>query len=680
MDKLRLHHLERLLEVRGSNGVVQADDISVLTCGCLVSEVEFSSKSGDGVKSTCPTCNTEESILAPITPLRELSSILKELRSAQMHSNARRRSSSRKSIHDDQRPNMDLLGLFYNYARDDSNNTASTGTQTTGIPIQAPNETDISSPMARALTNISLSPEERYTDSILEARQSTAWESALLSGMNEQSEYNFSKCFPLYRKLTTFQTQQPKINIASLSFRLGSMIRKSYRYLSTCIHSHMDHNLGHEITRYVLASSKRWDIYQMNNENKKAIQYSSGKASGECAVGLNELQLPKNPGIVIRNDFTGSTAANTADDLKKWLDQWEIVRCCLSRNLILLAGSRGTLRLLDLHGNPLYTYVTNFPIRCIAVSPSENLIACAITAKERVSQKEQPFIILHKLHWKDRQLVSVEPITITIPYRDPIKLINFNLSLSHLVCSTLWESRYFVVKLVSKGAGDFYRPRLVWTDVREGGRDTNPGSERGERSSDDDIMMDNEGITDIHFGKRGSNTVVLTFCSLKNRPPVVVQLEGDTMDHKYVHGDSYSQAISGHSSSNSAHEADTDEFDHTSAITSASPLFKIHEVGTYIHKVALLPRGDGMAFLDRDGRIFVASTPNFSSRQAKRLVVLIGETMGAERYTTAASIRFSADGSKILVVDRRGLLQVFDFAKGIPGYDADVTKCKLVSS
>lgn len=687
MDQLKLHHLEKLLEVPTARGPVQANDISVLTCGCLVSESEYTLENANPEEGICPHCSKIGQILAPIEPLRELYVMLKELRASQSHSKSRRHSSSKKSIQDEQRPNMDLLGLFYNYAREDPKISTSAATNAIPIPNASDSETQlVHSSVARALTSLSLSPEDRYTDSMVDNRPSTAWETVLLSGMNEQSEYNFSKCFPLYRQLTSYQTPLLKSIMSALPFRLGSaMIRKSFRYLTTCIHSYIDRGQGREVSRYVLLSPKRWEIHLINNDTKKTSLISCGKSSGEFGSDPNLVAAPLLEGIVIRNDFSGSSSSTTTEDIKRRLNLWEMVQCRLSQNLLLLSGSRGTLRLLDINGAPLYTYVTNFPIRCIAISPSENLIACAITAKERVSGKEQPFIILHKLHWNNlysntRQLVSVEPITITIPYRDPIKLINFNLSLSHLVCCTVWESRYFVVKLSGKGAGDFNRPRLVWTDVRDLGRDPHPSSDRGDRSSEDDVMMDNEGITDIQFGKSGTNTVVLTFCSLKNRPPLVIQLEGETMDHNYSHGDVFSLAISGHSSNHSYKDDEDEDFDRSSAIKSASPLFKIHQVGTYIHRVALLPRGDGMAFLDREGRIFVAATPNFSSRQAKRLVVLLGETMGAERFTLAASIRFSADGSKIIVVDRRGLVQIFDFAKGVPGSDVDVIKCKLISS
>lgn len=90
-------------------------------------------------------------------------------------------------------------------------------------------------------------------------------------------------------------------------------------------------------------------------------------------------------------------------------------------------------------GEPIYTYLTNFPIRCIAISPNENLIACSITGRERISDKEQPFIVLHRMVVHEESWISfVDPILITVPYRDPIKLVNFNASSSHIICATVW--------------------------------------------------------------------------------------------------------------------------------------------------------------------------------------------------------------------------------------------------
>ena len=66
MDQLKLHHLEKLLEVPTARGPVQANDISVLTCGCLVSESEYTLENANPEEGICPHCSKIGQILAPI--------------------------------------------------------------------------------------------------------------------------------------------------------------------------------------------------------------------------------------------------------------------------------------------------------------------------------------------------------------------------------------------------------------------------------------------------------------------------------------------------------------------------------------------------------------------------------------------------------------------------------------
>ena len=61
---------------------------------------------------------------------------------------------------------------------------------------------------------------------------------------------------------------------------------------------------------------------------------------------------------------------------------------------------------------------------------------------------------------------SVDPLTITIPYRDPIKIMNFNASSTHLIIATSWETRYLIIRLTNNRQNDNYRkPRLVWSEI-----------------------------------------------------------------------------------------------------------------------------------------------------------------------------------------------------------------------
>lgn len=747
METLKLSDLESLLRFPGTprsanpNGLI--DDASVLTCGCLVSESYFVSSNS----TKCPNCQQPQvSLLKPVAPLRELYHVVQQLNS--QLSRARRR--SHRNSHESLRhvgvsksssaESMDLLGLFFKYAKEENTNPEFNDVSypSSAQPI------DIKTPAAAAITLGSISPHnntikskiptntpplQKDTISVDEPRSN--FDENMLANLNEEKEFNFSKCFPFYRKLTTYPTQQLKFNFSSITsnpFKSGgnSMIKKSTRYIASSIHTYNESAL--EVTKFVLLSEKRWEVYQYISGTDNPQLLCCGKLNGEYGKNFGGLKSnnSKNEEIIIKNDFTGNSSSNQTsnvstnnDDIKKRLGSWEHLYCKIAANFLLIAGTKGIMRVFNLNaeagevGKPIYTYATNFPIRCISISPNGLLLACSITARERVSGKEQPFIILHKLIVATNEaaskkiLESVEPITITIPYRDPIKLINFNASSTHILCCTVWESRYLVIKLRGENSDNYHKPRLIWTDVRflrqrrkksdlTYMNDYDSGDEN-DYDDEEELMMDNEGITDLQFGSSNSNTIILTLCSLKNKPPVVIRLDGPLIDSRHKSltstnisvsnnspsgndiSDSFSHVLSLNSSINSRTEGKLHEFDN---IKNADILLRISEVGSSIHRLAISPRGDGIVFLDKNGHLYLVSLPNFqynASTSNKKVVLLLGEVANAERYTESASVKFSSDGGKVFVVDRKGVLSVFDFTKGVPGEDVDVVKCKILS-
>lgn len=526
-------------------------------------------------------------------------------------------------------------------------------------------------------------------------------EKNLMQSISEQKEYNFTKCFPFHRKMSSFPTQQLKFNFP---FKLGS-IKKA---VSTYIHSYLDFATGEEVTRFVLINSKRWEVYEyivpISGPNKNATRpqlICCGKLSGEFGESLNSLNEPVTihpKEIVIRNDFNSKkeyqNPNSSPDEIIKRLQNWDQIYCHLTKNYLVISGTRGIMRVFNINrnssyklGQSIYTYLTNFPIRCISVSPNEALIACGITAKERVSAKEQTFVILHRINnpgGVNSYLESVTPMTIAIPYRDPLKILNFNGTSSHLICGTLWESRYLVIKLrSSKDKEDNYRkPRLIWSDfVYKTSRRARNDDENGDGGddkieADNDLMMATEGMTDVKFGNMFSNTIVITSCSLKSRPPIIIRLDGAMIDSKRT-----VQNIDNYSIQNSVNSMEDEEY---SSIISAETIMKIPEVGSLIHKAAISPTGDGIVFLGKDGNLYLVSGSNFKKRltstsNAKKIVVLLGEVANAERFSEAASVLFSPDGGKVFTVDRKGVFTIFDFTKGVPGEDPEVIKCKILS-
>lgn len=725
MDKLSVSKLESLLKFKGSYGPnVIISDASILTCGCLVSESYFVSRLKSDSKisgSDCPNCHAKNvSILAEVTPLRELFSIIQELN---IHlSKSKRKSSSKKSIRSSAidrnethktAESMDLISLFYKFAKEENSKSDESRHNSTEDVVSsvAKQEASNESLSAQAYTtfpetNTSMTHNMPSVPIVKTMKEPFSDEHKLLANFSEEKEYNFSKCFPFHRKLSSFPTQQSKFNISSLT--RGSIMKKSATFICSDIHTFIDMETNCEVTRFVLITNKKWELYEYkvnvhasDGQSHKVLLLCCGKLSGEYGKDFNNLQEGLNDTeIIVKNDFSsshnnpGGNSSSVVDKEKK-LRIWDQLFCKLSKNYLLIGGTKGVMRILNISpsslstelGKPLYMYVTNFPIRCIAISPNESLVACGITAKERLSSKEQPFIILHKLNKstiQEARFESVEPITITIPYRDPIKIINFNPASTHILCCTVWESRYLIIKLRSKYSDDYRKPRLVWADFtyssyrKNRNKDSDSGSEE---DTDDFHLMDDEGITDLQFGTLSSNAIFLTSCSLKNKPSYVIRLDGEVNSKRRSstgHGlsDNCSQAISFLSNQSKNEENESEAY-----ISGSEIIMKIPEIGSSIHRLALLPRGDGMVFLDKAGHIFLVSTPNFQlhpTSSLKSVVVQLGEVANAARYYEAASLKFSADGGKLYSVDRKGVFQVYDFTKGIPGQDSDVVKCKII--
>lgn len=705
MDTSKIAAVENLLRLPGANPANSVvADASVLSCGCLVSESQF--VAGDG---TCPTCYQPSVILKEVPPLRDLYKLVQQFY-AESNARPRRRLSLKRSVRLNSESKLssftdstDLMGLFCKYAKDDALERLERVE-----PSLLPMDMKMVPPKPAAPSEFSISPNDRYVverHRTLTTQQSYPEDSLLPSnhalqihmGFNEKEENNFTKCFPFHRKVLTFPTQQNK-----LLFKSRTLVKKSTKFSCTAISTRFDRTSNTEKTLFVLMSERKWELYEYTTNGRPQL-IACGKLTGEYGPLANEMKFPLSDGIVIRNEFSGNQKNGKDDDevdgINARLKSWVQLYCCLSDLYLMISGTRGVIRVLNLDaalgdiGSPVYTYLTNFPIRCIAIAPSNNLVACGITARERISGKQQPFIILHKIDVDSSGQVSeVTPITITVPYRDPLKIINFNASSTHLLCSTVYEMRYFIIRLRGDAAHDYKKPRLIWSDIRVNLKGRRKRSVDGESDTelledpqrdDGDQMLDNEGITDVKFGMPYTNTVVITSSSLQSRPLIVLKLNGPTIDSRKTiprvpSGNLYYD-VGLHISAMSEHDDDEDY----SNISDTDVLMKVTEIGSNIYRSEVSPRGDGIVFVDKLGRLLLVSTPNFQhslvQAQARKKIVLLGETADALRFSEAASVKFSSDGGKVFAVDRRGLFQVFDFTKGVPGEDPDVIKCKIIS-
>lgn len=665
----------------------------------------------------CPICNHQAQLLKPVAPLRDLYRLIQQFL-ADSNSRPRRRLSLKRSMRlnsESKLPSFtdstDLMGLFCKYAKDDA---AEHGERSERIEAPVKLESTLPPkegrliPTTGAVSSVfSISPRDKYTtpiekyasqltnqslaEDVLAAEQQAA---QLFLGFNEKEEYNFSRCFPFHRKVSTFQTQQNKI-----LFKSKMLVKKLSRFIGSAISTQYDRTTNTERTLFVLVSERRWELYEYTTNGRPAL-VACGKLTGEFGSLYHDMKLPVDEGIVVRNEFSGNDKAGEEEDgVHHRLKSWVHLYCSLSERFLVISGTRGVVRVLNVdpslgpRGAPVYTYLTNFPIRCVSMAPSNGLIACGITALERISGKQQPFIIVHKIDSDSfGKVTEVTPITITVPYRDPLKIISFNASSTHLVCCTVYEMRYFVIKLRSDETQDYKKPRLIWSDMRVNRKnrkkliDGDSESDRMDEAlmHDDDQMLDNEGITDIKFGLPYTNTMVMTSSSLKSRPSIVLKLNGPTIDSRrksaWASSGDFFYENELHISATPGHDDDAD----SSNIADVDVLMKIPEIGSNIYRAEVSPRGDGMIFVDKLGRLLLVATPNVQLNlvglgQALKRVVQLGESADALRFCEATSVKFSSDGGKIFAVDRKGLFQVFDFTKGIPGEDPEVIKCKIIS-
>lgn len=709
MDPAKLVQLENILRFHGLS-LPLVSDAAVLSCGCLVSESAFI-QSGQ-----CPLCSSASAIVSAVKPLRDLHRLIEQFR---LETRPHRKLSLRSGIETQKPDTTDLVGLFYKYAKEEMEKSNPAPSQTQS-KRQSQMKNDNQSP-TKAISipatgdsgkskSISSSPEERFFNSTVERQRTAQTQNSeqslliidstrlhILMGLSEKEEYNFSRCFPFHRKHTSFQTQQNRFGLKSRSF-----LNKNTKFCCTDIVSRPDPATQAEITTFALISEKGWELYKLVDGRPKLA--ACGKSTGEYGPLATDMELPKDHGVVIRNEFSGTANSDKgeSDETASRLKSWVQLYCRLSERYLVISGTRGVVRVLNVDpqfgpvGSPVYTYITNFPIRCIAIAPNQSLIACGITALERISSKQQPFIILHKLDYDSTGKVLIRPVTITVPFRDPLKTMNFNASSSHLLACTVYEMRYFIVRLRLEHSVDYSRPRLIWNDTRlgkpdgtkrRGTNDTGKEDSNTVPLNEDDAMLDNEGITAIKFGVAFTNTVVITSSSLKNRPPIVLKLNGPALDYGLqllrTGSDGYESFY--HQNYDTLYQdmsatTPTTEPSDKSTIEDVEVVMKVPEVGSSIYNVEISPRGDGMVFVDKLGKLYlVSSNVQLGQRQLRNRVVLLGESADAYRYSESTTVRFSSDGGKVYAVDRRGLIQVFDFTKGVPGEDLDVIKCKIIS-
>ncbi|KAK9330235.1 hypothetical protein V1520DRAFT_277558 [Lipomyces starkeyi] len=495
----------------------------------------------------------------------------------------------------------------------------------------------------------------------------------MLSPEDEAREKHFAENYPIYRKDVRYATQSNK------GF---SVIPRGKVFEATAI--------SPDVRRLALVAEKRWEVFTIPTSYKLGSNPALacvGKSSGEYGPSLD-----------------ACTRRDPNDKLRTM--SWAQSMAAMSNRFLAIAGTHGVLRVhdLDKSGAPVYTEISAYPIRCIAMAPDGVLLACAVTSKDPVSNTELPVIILHNLsHLMGLSETPIKSVQIDMPYRDPINTLSFSNDGKLLSCSTILESRFMVINLY-----DPANPRLVIRSSRRL-----------------DTSFESEGITCIRFFP-GSRLMAIASVA-NNAYPIIVDTKipsqtppltvSTPMSATSTEPPSFFNRTYSVSSQNSLGNGgfqgfpqdDDDEYDVNSATASSSAnsmfsnrmfvqpippvassgggssssggllqpkmVTRFHEVGTAIHQVAVSPRANSAAFLARNGTVFLTHFVRVEAEH--RRVVAVVDVTNANKISEAASMAFSPNGQKLIIVDRKGILYIEDFGVGTENGEI-LKKCRII--
>ncbi|CAI8496316.1 unnamed protein product [Hanseniaspora opuntiae] len=467
---------------------------------------------------------------------------------------------------------------------------------------------------------------------------------------DENKEINYVKCFPMYRRRSHY-------NVYSKLFPT-----KSKLYINT--------DISKDCTKFVLLSEHKWEVYNIlegkigtgkGNEQPFAMS-CCGKINGDYGSSFNSLIkdtdtkniIPDDSFKLTKSDITNMRRIQINNDSGK-VRVWDHLFCKVMNNFLVIAGTKGILRFIDLNqgGKIVKTIQYSFPIRCIDVDSSRNVVACGITGKDRTSGAEQALIVFQRItvntessNKNEPEYSLLAPITITLPYRDPINTLQFSDDGFYLSCTTCFENRFLVISVKK-----IEEPRLIMKSIRN-----------------IDNSLESEGITSTNMFPGNSGLMCVTSVAY-NSPPIIIDTKIKSSKKK---------VYDGNMSFTSNNESKVNGF--KNAVLQPSMLLRLDELGSKIYKAEISPRNDSIVFLDKNGTLFLlaSSSNNFVENNEKRRILILDNVSNAYKLKESASMRFSKNGHKLFIVDRKGIFYIEDFSAGLPT-DNFVTQCKQLN-
>lgn len=467
---------------------------------------------------------------------------------------------------------------------------------------------------------------------------------------DENKEINYVKCFPMYRRRSHY------------SVHSSLFPTKSKLYINT--------DISKDCSKFVLLSEHKWKVYNIlegkigtgkGNEQPFAMS-CCGKINGDYGSSFNSLIkdtdiiniIPDDSFKLTKSDIKNPRRTQINNDSGK-VRVWDHLFCKVMNNFLVIAGTKGILRFIDLNqgGKIVKTIQYSFPIRCIDVDSSRNVVACGITGKDRTNGAEQALIVFQRIivnteaSNKNELVYSLlAPITITLPYRDPINTLQFSDDGFYLSCTTCFENRFLVISVKK-----IEEPRLIMKSIRN-----------------IDNSLESEGITSTNMFPGNAGLMCVTSVAY-NSPPIIIDTKIKSSKKKMYDGNM---------SFSSNNESKVNWY--KNAVLQPSMLLRLDELGSKIYKAEISPRNDSIVFLDKNGTLFLlaSSSNNFVENNEKRRILILDNVSNAYKLKESASMRFSKNGHKLFIVDRKGILYIEDFSAGLPN-DNFVTQCKQLN-
>ncbi|CCK69305.1 Ptr3p KNAG_0C01920 [Huiozyma naganishii CBS 8797] len=634
-----------------------ADDASMLSCGCCIAESLF-----DAIKDAthneliyCPVCkNKNVSMVGPVKPLRCLydqlngfeDSISTSLETVKLQEeNIERGGNKPEGTEENSTLPVEEAAMFTEYKNNDipektletdqvdSKKLDASNQQTTLLNLffkvaskmnseNTPDDTTTERPIntdanPQYLTHSTTLETENKSEMVSLANKSNTIITERLSQECKKPEWHkdhtahFNE--PVVPNISSNLDEKKNRILLAVSHFIGNDLfsRRTPSSSKTKSKLFINSAISPSCTKFALIDKHKWEVFSIPADIDKYPPklLFCGRNTGEVGKSFEKLELSKKNLTALANSEVLSG---------------DYVFCTLSDDLLIISDTNNSLRVHELteKGSLIHFYASKYPLRCIDIDHGGTLIACGITGRERKTNTEQALITLHRINVNKQTGLYVfpAPLTIALPYRDPINTINLSHDGLYISCSTTMESRFLVISLRTLN-----EPRLIMKSLRS-----------------IDTSLESEGITDTKLFPGNFNLMCVTSTAF-NSPPIIINTK-------------------------------IEDISELRSVAQPSLLTKIVELGSKIHRCEISPRNDSIAFLDKNGSVYIMSAPTMIEDETKR-IVLVDLVADAYRAHECASMRFNSSGHILYILDRKGVLYVEDFAYDLP-QNPEVSKCK----